>query len=400
MRWIAIVLFVRRRLTRIRLLLAGIRALSYNGYRKPVANSIFENESMPNEVITLKDRIVVPRVVGHSLFWIAVLGYGLVENWTVSANKQAILEVYLTKLPVQMLLAYSITYFLLPRFLLRGAYVQFVIILFVSAYFVSIGNSYYRAFYAEAKYPTFYRSQTVHSAAMYYSFTKFLMYITSFYTPAAIMGLIKLVRTQHKKEQQREAIEKQMLLAEMTFLKNQLNPHFLFNTLNNLYMLTLKASPQAPEVVARLSETLDYMLYRCSEHAVPVQGEIQLIENYLALERLRLNDDVQINFTAPKNPGTATIAPLIMLSLVENAFKHGVNKGIGHVMIAVDLQVTESKLIFSVTNTKAPSEDATPPGIGLKNIRRQLELMYPGKHNLSIDDTRNQYKVDLQILSH
>lgn len=355
---------------------------------------------MADEITTLKDRMAVPRVVWHSLFWIAVLGYGLVENWTASTNKQAILEVYLTKLPVQMLLAYSITYFLLPRFLLRGAYVQFVIILIVSAYVVSIGNSYYRAFYAEAKYPMFYRSQTVHSVAMYYSFTKFLMYITSFYTPAAIMGLIKLVKTQHKKEQQRQAIEKQMLLAEMTFLKNQLNPHFLFNTLNNLYMLTLKASPQAPEVVARLSETLDYMLYRCSEHAVPVQGEIQLIENYLALERLRLNDNVRTNFTAPKNPGTATVAPLIMLSLVENAFKHGVNKGIGPATVDIDLQVTDLKLIFSVANTKAPLGDATPPGIGLKNIRRQLELMYPGKHDLFIDDSPHQYKVELQILLH
>jgi two-component system LytT family sensor kinase len=356
---------------------------------------------MLDKIPSITGRIVVPRIVWHSLFWVAVLVYGLVENWTGSENKDAILEVYLTKLPVQILIAYFVTYFLLPRFLMRGKYIPFIVILLVSAYIVSIGNSYYRAFYAEPKYPTYYRSHTVHSAAMYLSFSKFLMYITSFYTPAVIMGLIKLVRIQHKKERQREAIEKQMLLAEMTFLKNQLNPHFLFNTLNNLYMLTLKASPQAPEVVARLSETLDYMLYRCSDHAVPVQGEVQLIENYLALERLRINDDVSINFNAPADSGTATVAPLIMLSLVENAFKHGVNRGIGKATIDIDLQVIESKLTFSVSNTKAAVlGDNTPPGIGLKNIRRQLELMYSGKHTLSIDDNTNQYKVELQIILH
>jgi two-component system LytT family sensor kinase len=355
---------------------------------------------MADEIATRKDRITIPRVALHVLFWTAGVAYGLIENWNVSENKHAFLEVYLSKLPVQILLAYSINYFLIPRYLLRGKYVQFAIILIVSAYVVSIGNSYYRVFYAEPKYPTYYKSHTVHSAAMYYSFTKFLMYITSFYTPAVSMALIRMVRMQHKKERQREAVEKQLLLAEMTFLKNQLNPHFLFNTLNNLYMLTLKASPQAPEVVARLSETLDYMLYRCSEHTVPVQGEIQLIENYLALERLRLNDDVHINFTAPPNPGTATVAPLIMLSLVENAFKHGVNKGIGNATVDIDLHVTESKLIFSVTNTKAPLRDNMPPGIGLKNVRRQLELMYPDRHTLSIDDNATRYKVALQIMLH
>jgi len=354
---------------------------------------------MPGRIsYMITDRIAVPVVVRHGLFWIAVFLYGLLENWSGSEDKQAIVETFLTKLPLQIFVAYYLTYILLPGFLMKGAYVQFVIALIVSAYLVSLSYSLYRAFYLEPKYPAYFRSRTEHSLAMYFAFSKFVMYVTSFYTPAAIMVLIKLLRIQHAKEQQREAVEKQMLLTEMSFLKNQLNPHFLFNTLNNLYMLTLKASPQAPEVVARLSETLDYMLYRCREHAVPVHGEVQLIENYLALEKLRLSDEVVINFNKPDEPGSATVAPLIMLALVENAFKHGINKAIGKAQVDIDLQLAETLLIFTVTNTKAVNtNDGTAHGIGLKNIRRQLELMYPQKHNLTIDDATHHYIAKLQI---
>lgn len=353
---------------------------------------------MSGKIAYITNRIAIHRVALHGLFWVCVLFYGLLENWATSENKQAIVEVFLTKLPVQMAIAYFLTYFLLPKYLTKGAYVRFIAILLVSAYGVSVCYSLYRAFYLEPKYPEYFNTRTVHSVAMYFSFKKFLMYITSFYTPAVIMGLIRLVRIQHAEERQRESIEKQMLLAEMSFLKNQLNPHFLFNTLNNLYMLTLKASPQAPEIVARLSETLDYMLYRCKEHAVPVRGEVQLIENYLALEKLRLSDEVVIKFNKPAEPGTATVAPLIMLALVENAFKHGINKAIGEAAVDIDLQLVDSRLIFTVGNTKAPHANGIAThGIGLKNIRRQLELMYPQKHELSIEDGAHHYVAKLQI---
>ncbi len=353
---------------------------------------------MSGKIPYITNGIAMHRVALHGFFWMCVLLYGLLENWTASDNKQAILELYLTRLPVQIALAYFLTYVLLPKYLTKGAYVQFIIILLLSAYVVSVSYSLYRAFYFEPKYPGYFKTQTVHTPAMYFAFLKFLMYITTFYTPAAIMGLIRLVRIQHAEERQRESIEKQMLLAEMSFLKNQLNPHFLFNTLNNLYMLTLKASPQAPEIVARLSETLDYMLYRCKEHAVPIRGEVQLIENYLALEKLRLSDEVVINFNKPAEPGTATVAPLIMLALVENAFKHGINKAIGEASVDIDLQLVNSHLIFTVGNTKAPHANGSAThGIGLKNIRRQLELMYPQKHELSIEDGTHHYMAKLQI---
>ncbi len=111
-----------------------------------------------------------------------VLLYGLLENWTASDNKQAILELCLTRLPVQIALAYFLTYVLLPKYLTKGAYVQFIIILLLSAYVVSVSYSLYRAFYFEPKYPGYFKTQTVHTPAMYFAFLKFLMYITTFYT--------------------------------------------------------------------------------------------------------------------------------------------------------------------------------------------------------------------------
>jgi LytS/YehU family sensor histidine kinase len=227
------------------------------------------------------------------------------------------------------------------------------------------------------------------------------MYATSFYTPAFIMAGIKLIRIQHEEKQKHQQLEKEKLQTELSFLKNQLNPHFLFNTLNNLYMLTLKSSPQAPEVVAKLSETLDYILYRCHEKVVPLKGEIELIKSYLALEKIRHSEQVSILFNFEGEVASEHIAPLIMLSLIENAFKHGINKHPGPSQLNIKLVVQENQINFSVYNTRW--NDRNQPvgtnGIGLKNIQRQLELIYPNNHSINISEQESSYFVELKIKS-
>lgn len=339
------------------------------------------------------------RIGLHVLFWIGVFVFNLLENWYYSEDKSALLELYATKLPLQMVAAYTLTYFQLPQYLIRKRYGAFFISFSISVYITCVLYVAYRVFYFEPAYPDYFKGRLPHSYLIYFDFVKFVMYATSFYTPAFIMAGIKLIRIQYEEQQKRQQLEKDKLQTELSFLKNQLNPHFLFNTLNNLYMLTLKSSPQAPEVVAKLSETLDYILYRCHEKYVPLKNEIQLIQNYLVLEKIRHPEDVSITFQVDDAVDAQFIAPLIMLSLVENAFKHGINKHPGPCQIAITLAIKENELNFSVYNSKW--SDGNMPGsshgIGLKNIQRQLELIYPDGHRLTIDEQESSYFVQLKI---
>lgn len=340
------------------------------------------------------------RIVQHILFWIGVFVYNLLENWHYP-DKHAMIELYATKLPVQMLAAYLLTYFQLPRYLMQRRYGLFFVSLFISVYLICVLYVSYRVYYFDQAYPDYVGKPLTPSYFIYFDFVSFVMYATSFYTPALIMAGIKLIRIQHEEQQRRQALEKEKLQTELSFLKNQLNPHFLFNTLNNLYMLTLKSSPLAPEIVSKLSDTLDYILYRCHEKVVPLKGEIQLIHGYLALERIRHNDQVSINFDVEGDVESGYVAPLIMLSLVENAFKHGINKHPGPAQLDIKLVAKENEIDFSVYNSKwhDQKQSGNPHGIGLKNIQRQLELIYPSNHRMNISDGENSYHVDLNIKS-
>ena len=350
-----------------------------------------------NAESSLKKPFSLDRISLHILFWLCVYIYVILENWNVTDNKLALFELYSSKLPLQIALAYFLTYYLLPQYLFKRKNLKFFVLLFTSAYVTCILYGSYKAFYFEPKYPTYFKTKTDRSYLLYFDLLKFLMYVTSLYTPAVVMAVIKLIRSHYDEQQKRQLLEKEKLQTELNFLKNQLHPHFLFNTLNNLYMLTLKASPHAPEVVEKLSETLDYMLYRCHERVVPLQGEIQLIENYLLLEKLRLNKEVEVNFKSLIKENSKKIAPLIMLSLVENAFKHGINKVRGRSNVDILLDLTENNLEFYVRNTKDPKQVSNLNGIGQKNIRRQLELIYPDHHNLVITEEETTYAVELKI---
>jgi two-component system LytT family sensor kinase len=338
------------------------------------------------------------RIGLHVLFWIVVYVFNVLEGWYRSEDKAAIAEMYAAQLPLQMAAAYLLSYVQIPRYLFPKKYIKFIGSLLVSVYFICSIYVTYKAFYFESAHPGYFKPEPAVSIWMYFDFFKYLMYAVMFYEPAIVMAGIKLVRTRAEEERKVQSLEKEKLQAELSFLKNQLNPHFLFNTLNNLYMLTLKFSPQAPEVVAKLSETLDYMLYRCHERLVPLKGEILLIQNYILLEKLRLSKNISINFTFREEElESKTIAPLIMLSLVENAFKHGITNGNENSKVDIKLQVREQTLQFTVRNTKGKAISSKSKGIGLKNIQRQLELIYPKKYKLSIDNTEETYSTELQI---
>ncbi len=202
-------------------------------------------------------------------------------------------------------------------------------------------------------------------------------------------------------QRDRQILETQKMQSELNFLRSQVNPHFLFNTLNSLYALTLKKSDDAPDMVLKLSEMMRYMLYECNEKLVPLEKEINYIKNYLGLEKIRNANKGRITFELEGEPRNLQIAPLLFIPYLENAFKHGLNSQIIDGYMDSVLIIEEESIIFHVENSKAPSMPSLSGkksgGIGLKNVRRRLDLIYPNKYELIIKDTPNAYIVDFML---
>jgi len=201
---------------------------------------------------------------------------------------------------------------------------------------------------------------------------------------------------------EKRELESQNLQSELKFLKSQINPHFFFNTLNNLYALTLKKSDLAPEIVLRLSEMMRYMLYESNEKEVSLEKEIKYVMNYIELEKLRQGSNFEINFMLDGSPSGQKIAPLMFIPFLENSFKHGLDAQIKRGYVNIKMLLQEKSVQLDIENSKPPSL-ITPQkalksgGIGLENVKRRLKLLYPNRHQLQITDNPTSYKVSLNI---
>lgn len=194
------------------------------------------------------------------------------------------------------------------------------------------------------------------------------------------------------------------LKAELIFLQQQINPHFLFNTLNNIYLLLLKQNKDASIVINRLKALLQYMLNECTIDEVPLAGEVDFLKNYISLEQMRTHDrEVNVDFVTDGDLNGKMIAPLLLINFVENAFKHGVKGGVGQASISILLKVDSNKLIFEVSNRKLLLQDTaqlavkSASGIGIANVRRRLQILYPSRHELIITETNSTYNIHLNL---
>ncbi|PPK88695.1 histidine kinase [Neolewinella xylanilytica] len=224
--------------------------------------------------------------------------------------------------------------------------------------------------------------------------------LMSVFFAVVCVGLLKFVEDYFELEARRKELENQQLTSELQFLRAQVNPHFLFNTLNNLYYLAVNNSSRTPEVIAKLSGMMRYMIYESNHEKVPLEREIEYIENYLSLERLRLEETVPITFEVDGKTSGVRIAPLILITFLENAFKHGVSSSATAPWITVHLQVERNELQYRVANGKLAEDSKVlknKSGIGLQNVKRRLELSYPDHHYLRISDMDERYEVILKL---
>ncbi len=193
-------------------------------------------------------------------------------------------------------------------------------------------------------------------------------------------------------------LQKEKTQTELNLLKQQINPHFFFNTLNNLYALSLTKDQKTPEVIMQLSELMRYVIYKGKENQVPISEEVKYIEDYIQLQLIRLHKKVDFNFKKNIIDKSLQIPPLLFIVLIENAFKHGIEPAEGDCFLDLYLESDENSLTFSCRNS-VEEKTKEAPGIGLDNLSRRLELLFPNNHELQIADLGNEFKTSLKIFS-
>ena len=303
------------------------------------------------------------------------------------------------RVALQIAMAFIIVEFLIPKLLnsqRTGLFAASVVLVLLSFY--AICTLIFIHFF-EPSFPATYvnymkRFEDPSFFGRFLNFGEFVSKSLYLLYPTFLILVLKL----YTEKQQLLKLNEQKKTAELAALKNQLNPHFLFNTLNNLYALALKKSNDTPKVIRKLSEILDYILYRCNEPYVSLEKEIALIENYLSLEKIRYADRVKIEFN--KNvTGQERIAPLLLLTFVENAFKHGVVNEINQAHINITISKEGEELLFKVENSKpvVTEEYDNKESIGLQNIKKQLELLYPKAYDLIIENEKSTFSANLKL---
>ncbi|GAB3260076.1 histidine kinase [Larkinella harenae] len=300
-------------------------------------------------------------------------------------------------MPAHMVLAYGIIYILFPRYLDKGAYWKMVIGVILLS-FLSACTSAAISVGIVTPIHSWLGTGRVRGGGLNYLL---MAGLRGGITVAGFVAAIKLVKIWYLKEQAFRQIEKEKFQAELQLLKSQIHPHFLFNTLNNLYALTLRRSEQSPAVVLKLSQLLSYMLYDCNASEVPLEKEIAFMKNYMGLEQLRYGSrlDISINFHGDLQQ--KQIAPLLLIPFLENAFKHGTSQQLEQAWIFLDLSVDKNVLTFKLVNSRdAETETVTQKnvgGIGLQNVRKRLELLYPNRYELQIQPEEETYLVNLSL---
>ena len=309
---------------------------------------------------------------------------------------------------VHSLLVYGILYFILPRYLSqRGPFraknknwiiTTLLLLLFVCVIaFINYFNFIF-SFYFSTKQGYFATMPETEFIVRVWIRHILINYPT-------VVGLalsIKLLKNWYLKQKETVQLTREKMNAELQLLKAQVHPHFLFNTLNNIYSFILNGSPRAPEIVKKLSTLLNYILNECNQPLVPLAKELSLIQDYMTLEKIRYGDKLSMTLHIQGNAEGKMIGPLLLIPFVENSFKHGTSRMLTHPWVRLDINIEEQLLEFKISNNKPEQNTDTGPkkGIGLNNVKKRLRLLYPGTHSLSITENEMSFDVTMKIALH
>ena len=362
------------------------------------------------------------RLLRHLLFWIAwwiffEFTYFMPVYWYLGWNTQTVpapvvergyLSFYLLVLSntflaviIHVFFTYMLIYFLMPRWLVKGKYFTFVTSV-TTLLFTSV-----TLFYFDFKYINPIVREIFGRPAMAWTHKALLScsWDMVLYNCPAVGGAaisIKLVKRWWLKQKQSRQLATAKASAELQLLKAQVHPHFLFNTLNNIYSFTLDASPKAQEMVKKLSGLLHYIIHECNQSTVPLEKELKMIRDYMGLEKVRYGEQMDMQIDIRGDYTNKMISPLLLIPFVENSFKHGTSKMLSRPWVNLNIIVEDDIFYFMLTNSK-PEEyynPSTNKGIGLTNVQKRLQILYPGYHELKMTEEPEHFTVLLEIDLH
>lgn len=338
-----------------------------------------------------------PRLIWHLVFWLVFISFFAIVYGSFEEQYARQFQIQLTDAIVQVPLVYIALYYLMPKLLFKDRYGAFSIYLILLVFAFSIGSW---MVYIYIQHPLFWSNDGY--VPELWNWGKIFKATSKIYPVVILAIVIKWFKYWYQDQKRTQQLEQEKLQAELKFLKAQVHPHFLFNTLNNLYALTLKQSKDASEVVLKLSDLLDYMLYECNADWVPLKKEIKLVEDYISLEKIRYGTRLEVSFDIRGEVDQSMIAPMMILPFVENSFKHGVSGELDQSWVGIDLTVKGESLTLKVENSKSKNgehEDRFDykQGIGLKNVKRRLDLLYTDKFDLNILDSEESFLVVLKL---
>jgi sensor histidine kinase YesM len=347
---------------------------------------------MPIQSFVQRYRILVV----HIAFWCAYFSFFFYQISFQNAdqsNYSRLLADAFAHVSVIAAASYMNYFYFLPRFLKHKNIWRYLLEFIIPFIFLHI-------FLIYVKRQIYIDSGDLRRIEVVYSTNFFIKSFISAIFIVIFVGMLKFIEDWFELEARKKEVENEKLIAELRFLKAQINPHFLFNTLNNLYSLAFTNSPNTTEVIAKLSKMMRYMLYDSNHAKVPLDKEIEYIENYISLEKLRLTYNIPIDFEIKGSTNQVMIVPLVLITFLENAFKHGVNGNDPHSWVKVLLNIEGKTIIYTVENSTLMTMNGNnreSSGIGLQNLKRRLELSYPDGYKLTVENKESKHSIQLKI---
>ncbi len=326
-------------------------------------------------ILKKMSRVIKP----HFLFWVLYFLYAWLPLGSMNENYTGFFYEACLMLPITMAATYFTIFITIDKFYLQKKRAEF----WASLAFSLIVFGLLRRFVIHTFiYPVLWPDKCTQP---FFYLPKITLDAVSVHLVAGVGAMIYLLDKWREQQRLSDILMKEKVAAQLELLKSQVQPHFIFNTLNNIYMLSLKGAPQTSDMIYRLSALLSYMLYDSKEETIGVEKEVDYIKNYINLERIRYGDRLDVQLNVLQNVPAVRVPPLLFLPLVENAFKHGASRAVGESWIHIDISLKGKSLIFKVENSLSETKVDTNGfgnGLGLDNLRKRLEILYPNNFEL------------------
>lgn len=342
----------------------------------------------------IKNKIILVfknRVAQHALFWL--FSFAVIINLISNKQVKEIDYIYAAIFHFTLVsIVYLNTIVLFPVFIQKKRFVSYFLFAVFLCIVLSFLNSLIFNEIIDILFPNYYFISL-------YSIIDLLKFHAIYIVVTLLLKFTSEWFSQEDAKFKLSKIEKEKVEIELKALRAQVNPHFLFNSLNVLYSLALKNANETPDTIIKLSDILRYVIYDSNKETVSIKSEVELINNYLSLQNYRIDKSSNISFT-PDIQSNIDIAPMLFLPLVENSFKHGVKGDVSNTFVKINLKTTDKIVHFEIENNKGSSENPDQikdGGIGLTNIKKRLSLLYPEKHELFINENEQKFMVSLKI---